>query len=435
MAGADGAAPELLVEPHARLAPRPVVPRRPAGARRARLRLLPPARRGARALPAPARKAARARARSSSSCGSRGCRRRPGCAPGRRALDLCDRAIPLTKRVQRFVRDEHPDVVLVTPHLMPASTDVHYARSAAATGVPTAICVASWDNLSSKQLLRVVPDLVTVWNDTQKEEAVGLHGVPADRVVVDRRAVLRPLVRLAAAAAGGVLRARRARPVEAVPRLPGRRALPDDDDRGRLLPEVDRGRARERRAGPADGEHPDPAPPQARRGVADARLLGPRRTSSSGPRTSSSPPSRRPAPTTSTRSTTRAVAFGINTTRDDRGRDHRQGGAHDHRARVRRLAGRRAPLPLPAGDRRRARPGLRDARRVRPSARRRRRRPRHRGRGGGAPVHRALRPAERRPGAGDACLRRRGRGTGRARAARAAAGCAAGSCSCARRSR
>ena len=100
-----------------------------------------------------------------------------------RLLDLCDRAIPLSERVQRFVREEHPDVVLVTPHLMPASTDVHYARSAGATGVPTAICVASWDNLSSKQLLRVVPDLVTVWNDTQKEEATGLHGVPADRVV------------------------------------------------------------------------------------------------------------------------------------------------------------------------------------------------------------------------------------------------------------
>jgi hypothetical protein len=98
-------------------------------------------------------------------------------------LDLCDRAIPLSRRVQDFVRDEHPDVVLVTPHLMPASTDTHYARSAAATGVPTAVCVASWDNLSSKQLLRVVPDLLTVWNDTQKTEAVGLHGVPEERVV------------------------------------------------------------------------------------------------------------------------------------------------------------------------------------------------------------------------------------------------------------
>jgi hypothetical protein len=100
-----------------------------------------------------------------------------------RALDVCDRAIPLSRRVQDLVRRERPDVVLVTPHLMPSSTDAHYARSAAATGVPTAVCIASWDNLSSKQLLRVVPDLLTVWNDAQKEEAVELHGVPADRVL------------------------------------------------------------------------------------------------------------------------------------------------------------------------------------------------------------------------------------------------------------
>jgi hypothetical protein len=100
-----------------------------------------------------------------------------------RVLDACDRAIPLSRRVQDLVRRERPDVVLVTPHLMPSSTDAHYARSAAATGVPTAVCIASWDNLSSKQLLRVVPDLLTVWNDVQKEEAVELHGVPEARVV------------------------------------------------------------------------------------------------------------------------------------------------------------------------------------------------------------------------------------------------------------
>ena len=74
--------------------------------------------------------------------------------------------------------------MLVTPHLMPGSTDVHYVRSAAAAGVPTGICIASWDNLSSKQLLRVVPDVITVWNETQEEEAVSIHRVPQDRVVV-----------------------------------------------------------------------------------------------------------------------------------------------------------------------------------------------------------------------------------------------------------
>ena len=98
-------------------------------------------------------------------------------------LGVCDRAIPDSKRVQRLIRGYKPDVVLVTPHLMPSSTDTHYARSSIGAGVPTGVCIASWDNLSSKQLLLCEPDLVTVWNETQKEEAVSLHGVPADRVV------------------------------------------------------------------------------------------------------------------------------------------------------------------------------------------------------------------------------------------------------------
>jgi hypothetical protein len=98
-------------------------------------------------------------------------------------LDTCDRAIPDSKRVQRLVHGYNPDVVLVTPHLMPSSTDTHYARSSIGAGVPTGICVPSWDNLSSKQLLRVEPDLVTVWNDVQREEAVSLHKVPPERVV------------------------------------------------------------------------------------------------------------------------------------------------------------------------------------------------------------------------------------------------------------
>jgi hypothetical protein len=110
--------------------------------------------------------------------------RRPGALRAwARLLDWCDRAIPLSRRVRALVREHDPDVVLVVPHLMPSSTDAHYARSAAATGLPTAVCIPSWDNLSSKQLLRVVPDLLTVWNDVQKEEAVTLHGVPGDRVV------------------------------------------------------------------------------------------------------------------------------------------------------------------------------------------------------------------------------------------------------------
>jgi hypothetical protein len=101
-----------------------------------------------------------------------------------RILGAFDDAVPPSRPVEEFVRSEDPDVVLVTPHLMPGSTDVQYVRGAAPTGVPTGVCIASWDNLSSKQLLRVVPDIVTVWNETQEEEAIGIHDIPRERVVV-----------------------------------------------------------------------------------------------------------------------------------------------------------------------------------------------------------------------------------------------------------
>src|SRR5205823_14397161 len=48
---------------------------------------------------------------------------------------------------------------------------------------PSAVTVASWDNLTGKGLIRVIPDRVLVWNQTQVEEAVELHGAPRAQVV------------------------------------------------------------------------------------------------------------------------------------------------------------------------------------------------------------------------------------------------------------
>jgi hypothetical protein len=64
-----------------------------------------------------------------------------------------------------------------------ASSQVEYLKAARALGIRTGICVASWDNLTSKGLLRFVPERVFVWNETQRREAVELHWMPADRVV------------------------------------------------------------------------------------------------------------------------------------------------------------------------------------------------------------------------------------------------------------
>jgi hypothetical protein len=106
---------------------------------------------------------------------------------GRRMLNLlgaAELAIPTSRRVNRFMRGFAPDAVLATPVVEFASNQVDYLKSAQRLGIPTAICVASWDNLTNKGLLRFTPDRVLVWNEMQRKELEELHRVPPDRVVV-----------------------------------------------------------------------------------------------------------------------------------------------------------------------------------------------------------------------------------------------------------
>ena len=91
--------------------------------------------------------------------------------------------VPPSRRVTAYLRGRRPDVLLVSPLIELASPLLDYLKAARGLGIRTAICVASWDNLTSKGLLRFVPERVFVWNETQRQEAIELHGMPADRVV------------------------------------------------------------------------------------------------------------------------------------------------------------------------------------------------------------------------------------------------------------
>jgi hypothetical protein len=114
-----------------------------------------------------------------------GARTAPGRAIVRRMLQACERAIPRSPVIDAFLREQQPDVVLFTPLIgVVASPQLDCLQSARALGYPTALCVWSWDHLSSKAILRTIPDRVFVWNETQRNEAVRLHAVPAERVVV-----------------------------------------------------------------------------------------------------------------------------------------------------------------------------------------------------------------------------------------------------------
>jgi hypothetical protein len=103
----------------------------------------------------------------------------------RRVLNSIDHAMEPSPAIERFFDRHRPDALLVTPlvGLVPSS-QLDLLRSAQARRIPTGVCVWSWDHLSSKAIIRDWPDRLFVWNDMQKNEAVGMHGIPAQRVVV-----------------------------------------------------------------------------------------------------------------------------------------------------------------------------------------------------------------------------------------------------------
>lgn len=99
-------------------------------------------------------------------------------------LGLID-GLPTSSVMDEYIRAQEPDVVLVTPLIqMQEVPQVSAVRSARKAGIPSALLVHSWDNLTNKGLVHEVPDKVVVWNAAQEDEAVQLHRVPRERVVV-----------------------------------------------------------------------------------------------------------------------------------------------------------------------------------------------------------------------------------------------------------
>ncbi len=99
-------------------------------------------------------------------------------------LRTTERLMPISDASRAFIEEQNPDVVLVASVTAWRLPQIDHLRAARALGRRAAVCVFSWDHLSSKALLRDVPERVLLWNDTQKQEAIEWHGVPSERIVV-----------------------------------------------------------------------------------------------------------------------------------------------------------------------------------------------------------------------------------------------------------
>jgi hypothetical protein len=111
-------------------------------------------------------------------------RTRLGIATSSRMLRALEAAVPISPSLSTFIAERRPDIVLVSPLVELGSPLADYVRAARSLKIPTGLCVYSWDNLTNKGLVRGEPDLVTVWNEAQRREAIDLHDVPPTRVVV-----------------------------------------------------------------------------------------------------------------------------------------------------------------------------------------------------------------------------------------------------------
>jgi hypothetical protein len=92
--------------------------------------------------------------------------------------------MPTERYFELFLKAERADLLLVTPLIDFGSYQTDYVKAAHRIGLPVAFLPFSWDNLTNRGLIRVAPDRVLVWNEHQRREAVELHGVPADRVII-----------------------------------------------------------------------------------------------------------------------------------------------------------------------------------------------------------------------------------------------------------
>ena len=94
-----------------------------------------------------------------------------------RMLSAIENGASLASNIVRDIKNRKPDVVIVLPLNMRFSEEIEYLKAAKSLSIPTASAVISWDNLTTKGLIHVRPDIEIVWNDAQVKEARIHHGI------------------------------------------------------------------------------------------------------------------------------------------------------------------------------------------------------------------------------------------------------------------
>ncbi len=98
-------------------------------------------------------------------------------------LKAVERGIPPPDALVAFQREIAPDVVLLAAVTNDGAPQMDHLKTALHLRIPVAMPVYSWDHLSGKAVVHIAPDRLLVWNETQRHEAIALHGIDAARIV------------------------------------------------------------------------------------------------------------------------------------------------------------------------------------------------------------------------------------------------------------
>ena len=81
---------------------------------------------------------------------------------------LAERQLPIDPVYESFLREQAPDVMLISPLVHFGSAQADFVAAARAVGIPVGMLLYSWDNLSTKGCLHRLPDWMFVWNERQR---------------------------------------------------------------------------------------------------------------------------------------------------------------------------------------------------------------------------------------------------------------------------
>jgi hypothetical protein len=102
-----------------------------------------------------------------------------------KVLKRIQRRLPPDPLLVQKLKEYAPDVVLASPFIYEhTSVETEYIRAALSLKIPSIVAVLSWDNLTTKGTFHALPDAVLLWNEPLKREAVELHGLPSERIIV-----------------------------------------------------------------------------------------------------------------------------------------------------------------------------------------------------------------------------------------------------------